>query len=476
MSKRRKYDIRNKKNFIIILVLSVAIVCVFSLFIYKYSKVSKIEYAIDAGSVLQDVNKNYISLDNDAILKVRWDDSYYLVYENNKINLDKKVIVFNTITGQMKLYGTFYEIASDGKIIENRNETILANTNETRFYKLDDREYLLVDRLISSSDNTIEANNYLLVELDKIGNAKLSNNKLNLKTISPTKLETSKYYFDIANEILNFGKYDIDLKKIIGSTNQYVPDGGKNNDSGLDGTGGGGDGSGSGSGTGNGDGTGSGGGGGGGGGGDGSGSGSGTGNGDGTGSGGGGSGSGGTDGTGNGIGSGDGMKPGDIINNNDNGSIPDLEDLFDKIKMTSIIRVIEGINQVDVDYVIYDPYNEYKSVYVEVYDLDVDSDEKPKVKYNLTKNETHKTIDNLKANNNYLFNFVYVLSKVDEDNIEKEEEVIFESFTLKTKLPEYSISLYKISTADERKISYKVNLQKDFSISSVNVSLSFYHI
>ena len=64
--------------------------------------------------------------------------------------------------------------------------------------------------------------NYLLVELDKIGNAKLSNNKINLKTISPTKLVTSKYTFDIANEILTYGSDIIDLKKIIGSTNTYT--------------------------------------------------------------------------------------------------------------------------------------------------------------------------------------------------------------------------------------------------------------
>ena len=61
-----------------------------------------------------------------------------------------------------------------------------------------------------------------MVELDKQGNAKLSNNKLQLKTISETTLVTSKYTFDIANEKLNYGKYDIDLKKIIGSSNQYV--------------------------------------------------------------------------------------------------------------------------------------------------------------------------------------------------------------------------------------------------------------
>ena len=83
---------------------------------------------------------------------------------------------------------------------------------------------MLVDREIVSSDKFTNTVNYLLVELDKLGNAKLSNNKINLKTITPMILVTSKYRFDINNEILNFGSYDIDLKKIIGSTNQYKPE------------------------------------------------------------------------------------------------------------------------------------------------------------------------------------------------------------------------------------------------------------
>ena len=98
MSKRRKYDSRNKRNFIIIIILAIIIVCIFSLFIYKYSSASKIEYVIESGSVLQDVNKNYITVDDDATLKIRWDDSYYLIYKDKKINLGKKVIVYNTVT------------------------------------------------------------------------------------------------------------------------------------------------------------------------------------------------------------------------------------------------------------------------------------------------------------------------------------------------------------------------------------------
>lgn len=90
MSKRRKYDIKNKRSFIIIVILSIVIIGIFSLFIYKYSNASKIEYIIESGSVLQDVEKNYLTIDDDAVLKIRWNGDYYLVYNDEKITLGKK--------------------------------------------------------------------------------------------------------------------------------------------------------------------------------------------------------------------------------------------------------------------------------------------------------------------------------------------------------------------------------------------------
>ena len=155
---RRKYDLRNKRNFVIIMLIAVAVLGVFSLFIYKYNHVSKIEYIIDMGSIIQDDSKNYINIDEDAKLKIRWNDNYYLIYQGNKINLGKRVIVFNTITGGMKLYGKFYEIDADGKITETSDETVLNNTTSNKFYKLYDRKYLLIDRQIVSDDKTVFIN------------------------------------------------------------------------------------------------------------------------------------------------------------------------------------------------------------------------------------------------------------------------------------------------------------------------------
>ena len=412
---RRKYDLRNKRNFVIILILMIAIICIFSLFIYKYKKTSKILYKIETGCIIQDVNKNYLNTSEDAELRIRWNDNYYLIYQDKKINLGKKVIVYNTITGTMNLYGKFYEITEEGKVVSYNNETILSDTNSPKFYKLDDREYLLIDKSIVSSNRNINANNYLLVELDKLGNAKLSNDKLNLKTVSSTTLVTSNYKFDIANEKLTFNNLDIDLKKIIGSTNQYKEDQKEtiiDNDNKTN------------------------------------------------------------------NGSGEGSQSTNNKGDTSQTGRPDpvnIEELKAKAKSTSIVRIVPGLREIEVYYVIYDPYNEYKSIYAEVTELKSDGTPKGGTSIvSLPKNDNQVTLGNLKVNTTYRVEFIYttvdadtgetVYHKIDGDNNSY--------MKITTKMPSFDLSVYKYSSVN-KELTYKVTLPKDYNVTKATVRLKF---
>ena len=71
-------------------------ICIFSLFIYRYNKASKIEYLIEAGTIIQDIDKNSVSVSASAKLKIRWSGQYYLVYQDQKIELGKEVIAYNS--------------------------------------------------------------------------------------------------------------------------------------------------------------------------------------------------------------------------------------------------------------------------------------------------------------------------------------------------------------------------------------------
>ena len=415
---RRKFDIRNKRSFIVIMVLAIVFIIIFSLFIVKYTNSLKVGYVVETSSVLNDSEGNTLVLSEDATLKVKWNGNYYLKYQDKNINLGKKVIIYNEVTGRITLYGVFYKIDGDGNVTTLKDETVIDNSTNTGFYKLEDRKYLAIDRTIYTKDKNLQTNNYLLIELDKLGNAKLSNNKVNLKTLKETSIVTSAYTFDIANEIINFGKKDIDLKKIIGSTNAYSSSE-PSSSGGISGNG-----TGTGGGTGNGEGTG-----------------------------------GGAEG---GTGTGGGISQGDVINPGEDGEITDIEDIKNKTKVTSIIRVAEGITNIDVDYVIYDPYDEYKSVYVEVL-----KEGKIEVIY-LSKNNETLSINGLNPDTTYNMKFIYTY--IDKDNNLVKET--FDEINAKTLMPSYSVSVYKLSKITNI-LTYKVNLQSGFNVSRVDVNLSF---
>lgn len=80
----------------------------------------------------------------------------------------------------------------------------------------------MISNSIKNESGSISTSKYLYIIIDKSGNTLLLNNEIYARTINPIVLSTSSYRFDIANEKLIVGNEEINLKDIIGSTNEYV--------------------------------------------------------------------------------------------------------------------------------------------------------------------------------------------------------------------------------------------------------------
>lgn len=409
--KLRKYDLRNKRSFLIVGIIAIILIVIFSFFIYKFIKIGKVEYKLDSGTVIMDNNNDSMVLKNDATLKMKWTGNYYIKYINSKeeVVLSPNVISYNE--GKIHLYGKFFEVRNKDDIVITKDETKIDNISSPKFYKIEDRKYLLISGSIISSDSQISANDYLLVELDKSGNAKLTNNKVNLKTITKTTLVTSSYEFDINNELLKFGDDTIDLKKIIGTSNQYKED---DNSSGSNDT----DGSGDGNGT----------------------------------------GGGGSDNkentpeTGQ-TNTGAVVTPnsnGNVVNNNDNkkDDEPKKDNTKPQATVTSVVGVVPSYNYINANYVIYDPYNNYTSCFVEVRN----SSGALIKKINMSKSSNSVMIDELDYNSTYTLLFKYSYT----ENGEEKYNTYYEE-TVNTKSPKYYITLNKVSNISKT-VSYNINL------------------
>ncbi len=406
---RREYNLKNKINFIVIGVLSVLIIIIFSLFIVKFISIKKIEYSLDKGIIIFDVDKNRVSIDKNTIMRLKWNGNYYLDYSDNEVILGRRVIAYNEFTKTVDLYGKFYEINDNGEVNITKDVNSINTQGDSKFYKLEDRKYLLIDRVIKSSDGAMDTSNYLIVELDKQGNALLLNNEVHYKTLSEAIINTSSYSFDVANEILKFGDNVIDLKEIIGSSNLYKPndnsdDEGSSNDNNMGGNSGisiGGN-------------------------------------------------------AGNG-----GTATGDngVVNNGEDGEDV-TDDIVVKNKKTSILSVNPSVDSISVDYLVYDPNDEYKSIYVEVRDGDSINT------VYLSKSNTNVILNDLKINTKYNLKFMY--SYLDDTG-----KIVVDSFNeinVSTSYPSYQISLVKLSKVSNE-LSYRVSIDSRYIIDKINVSL-----
>ena len=402
----RKYDIKNKRNIGIIIGISIIIIIMFSLVIKLFLSSDKKEYTVHDGALVFDKDKSIIKVTEDSTIKKKWNNEYYLKFKDNNYELGNTAISYNEKTGEIILYGKYYEIGSGDLIDVTDGETVIKSSVITKFYKLADRKYLVVDKDIKTSDGLLSTNEFLMIDLDKVGNATLVNHKVNLKAFAATSIVTSNYTFDIANEILTYGSNKIDLKKIIGSSNTYtkedlIPEENDNSSSNdgvtniTDNTNGG-------------------------------------------------------NGTTSGNGATGDNKGTDDGKNNNSGNV--IEEIKKATKRTSVISVTSSVSKIVVDYVVYDPYNEYTNVYMEVEEA---GSNKINTIY-LNKNDTRYEFTNIFPNTTYRIKFKY--SYIEDGN-----EVIdtFDDITIATKRPKVNIKTTNVSFG---KINYLITTDNSYNI------------
>lgn len=182
------------------------------------------EYRIESNVTLYDSEYEPLQPEEAGTIIKKWDGNYYLTLDNTNetYKLNPEVVSYNGNNSQVTLYGDVFKVLLDGQVEKYSKDTTIRNTSEDAFYKIADRQYLMISNSIKNESGSISTSKYLYIIIDKSGNTLLLNNEIYARTINPIVLSTSSYRFDIANEKLIVGNEEINLKDIIGSTNEYV--------------------------------------------------------------------------------------------------------------------------------------------------------------------------------------------------------------------------------------------------------------
>lgn len=218
---------KNSLLFVIFIIIILLIIGILIMSVYNTKQSSLEQYKVSLNNVLYDDEYNYVLLDDDAILKKEWDNNFYLyLNKGGKYSLGTETVFYDKSTRQVNIYGKVYQVFSNGDVSETDDKTVISNLDEFQFFKLNDRKYLLIGEKITAP--SVSTFDYLIISIDRAGNASLLNHSVNIKTINPLNLFVGEKLFDVANERLIIGEEEIDLKKINGSTNEYVPDSSQN--------------------------------------------------------------------------------------------------------------------------------------------------------------------------------------------------------------------------------------------------------
>ena len=216
----------NVKNKIFILVFVLIILVIVGILIYSVKLVgykNNTIYTVPSKSVLFASDYSSINTENGGKIEKSWDDEYrYISNDSESYILGNTPVVYDSSGDEIISIGTKYNVSSEGNVNETDDLFRTNDYNIPYFFKLADRKYLIIYKEISDPNKTIVTKKYLLVDIDKQGNASLLNDALNVKTINPIILNFDNYTFDVANEKLMYKESIVDLKQILGSTNEYV--------------------------------------------------------------------------------------------------------------------------------------------------------------------------------------------------------------------------------------------------------------
>lgn len=220
----RKLNSKNKLFIVIFSLIVLAIVGILIFSVILSSKKEKSVYNVSNNTIIFDSDSNLIDTSTGGIVTQKWDNNYFYISSDElSYDIGKIPVLYEKTKDEVLVLGDNYQIFSDGSVVENDDITTITDLSVSSFYKLSDRVYLIISPEIYNIDKSIYTSDYLIVYIDKQGNASVYNDVINIKTINPMNLVFDKYTFDIANELLVIDKTNIDLKLINGSTNEYKP-------------------------------------------------------------------------------------------------------------------------------------------------------------------------------------------------------------------------------------------------------------
>lgn len=200
-----------------------------SLFVFRTVAMGSQAYPVELGTVFYDVDDSYVKTEAPGTAQRRWDGTWSVGLETGEsYDLGKHGVLYAAGSDELALLGDAWLVREDASVESHSGRTVV-DASAPALYKQNDRRYVLAAPQIACEEAGIDTAPYVIVRMDRAGNAWIANHEMNVKTVKPLVLAADDVRLDVANERLQtVGEdgsvlSDVDLSKIGGSTNEYEP-------------------------------------------------------------------------------------------------------------------------------------------------------------------------------------------------------------------------------------------------------------
>jgi hypothetical protein len=180
----------------------------------------EVAYALPAGSIVYDGNNGRIELMAQATVRESGNEGYKLTYAgaSEEFALGDHPVAYETDSSTLNLFGDGYRVYRDGSVEAIKARTEITDYENSAFYKLADRRYVITGGTISDETGLFTAQGFLFIVMDRLGDARLLNDRVDMTTLEPMTLVCGDVRFEISSEKLLLGSGNIDLTRILGSS------------------------------------------------------------------------------------------------------------------------------------------------------------------------------------------------------------------------------------------------------------------
>ena len=181
-------------------------------------------WQLAAGATVYDNVYTPVTLEEAGAVQDRGGGEYTLYAGSGVWDLGTSTVSCDSTGDALDLFGGMYCYEEDGSVVTLEEHSRVEDLTDTAVYRLDTNRYVVVGRSITTESGILSTDTgYLYLIIDSAGNARAVNREVSIRLLSDEVIHADGMVWSLEDDVLRMGDNSIEL----GSTRDFISEGGE---------------------------------------------------------------------------------------------------------------------------------------------------------------------------------------------------------------------------------------------------------